>query len=521
MVDLKLNLGLILDSLPASYDTVIGDIDCAMSLYGISPIIPSEYRDAAEDMLYTVSWDYLLTVCTDYLRYVVCVGGGDEARIFFEENEISGIIYPDNANLLSIFAQIQDLFRKYNSLEHELLYAIIADTSTRNILNCCAKFFEGHAMLLSSYSMGFILLDHSDNFIPPESDLLWRDVLTQKLTMNPREKTQMLPHKPDKYPKANFYKSTNGYVPHFVKSFDYGNLRFASLIIMGTERMLTSYQRWLVDYIADIIQPVITRRYNSSLNVRNHARTTLSNALHQAKQSGKDAFNTMTSALAQLRWKADDDYRIILVSLPPECHNVSHYLYDYENVFATSYFNCLSLIFEDFIFIVLRGDACSISTQQLEMLENQLTLDNGICSIGTVFCEFSQIASSFRLAILPIQLNSREKRIYYYSDMMTAHVINALESVLPLRTICNSAVLRLQKYDALHGTNLLATLEVYLMCNNSLQKAANRLFIHKNTMTYRLKSIEKAVKMDLTDPDERLSILLSCIILRILSENDD
>jgi DNA-binding PucR family transcriptional regulator len=124
------------------------------------------------------------------------------------------------------------------------------------------------------------------------------------------------------------------------------------------------------------------------------------------------------------------------------------------------------------------------------------------------------------LAALPIKLNPSGKRIHYYSEMMPTHIINTLESVFPLRSVCHNAVLRLQRHDALHGTNLLATLEVYLMCNNSLMKAANQLFVHKNTMTYRLKSIEKAVEMDLNDPQQRLNILLSCIVLRVLGENN-
>ena len=93
-----------------------------------------------------------------------------------------------------------------------------------------------------------------------------------------------------------------------------------------------------------------------------------------------------------------------------------------------------------------------------------------------------------------------------------------MESVLPLRSVCHNAVVRLHKYDISNGTSFMATLEAYLMHNKSLLKTANKLFIHKNTMTYRLKCIEKIVKMDLNDPDERLSILLSCIILRILGE---
>ena len=518
MITLKLNLGLIIDSLPAdSYEYVFGDVEGAMNLRGVFPFVPGQ--SAAEDTLYVSAFDTIASASAECPRFVACIGGGTAARAYFEENQASGIICPNGADMLIVLSQIAEVFHKYDRLEYELFNAMLADSPTRSILNCCANFFEGHVMLFNSHNSGALLLDHSDNYIPAESNLLWQDILSHNRLIsdrNPREKAKMLPSNPGKYPKATFHEAVNNYSPHFVTAFDYGNLRFATLIIMGAKRALSSRQHWLVDYIADIIHPVITRRYNSSLNVRNHARVALSNALHLARQSGQNTFNTMKNNLAQLRWDMEDDYRIVLVSLPPECHNVSHYLYNYEHVFINSYFDCIALHFEDLIFILLHGDACSITTQQLEIFEKQLELDNGVCSIGAVFCDFAQVVSHLNLTVLPFQSSVDERRIRYYSEMMSAHIIRELESVFPLRAVCNSEVVRLQRYDQENRTNYLTTLETYLMCNNSLSKTANKLFIHKNTMSYRLNCIKEIVKLDLNDPEERLNILLSCIVLRTL-----
>ena len=68
------------------------------------------------------------------------------------------------------------------------------------------------------------------------------------------------------------------------------------------------------------------------------------------------------------------------------------------------------------------------------------------------------------------------------------------------------------------NTGFLQTLETYLLCNKSLNDAANLLFIHKSTIYYRMKCIEKIVQIDLDDPHERFSILLSCIALREMSK---
>jgi len=517
---LKLNLGLLIDSLPidsADQRIVVGETDAAMSLSCVAPLFAENPFD--DDTLYATSWETLNSVKSEFPRFVACIGGDGRALEFYERHNISGIIYPDGADMLTVLHELQQVFRKFEAFENELLNAMLSDASTRRILNCCAKYFEGCVMLFNAYSSGFLLLEHSDNFIPPEQNDFWKELQTHNritLEKNPREKAKKLPMNPNKYPKATFHESVNNYEPHFVTSFDYGNLRFASLIIMGVNRKLTSNQHWLVDYIADLISPVITRRYNSSLNVRNNARKELNTVLQLARKSGRNAFSATRDVLAQLRWNPDDDYRMILVSLPPECHNVSHYLYNYERIFATTYFDCIALNFEDLIVILLRREACKISDGHLEMIEHQLELDNGFCSIGNVFCDFSQLPGHFELTVLPIKQGQTEKRILYYRDIMPSHIINILDSVFPINTVCNSSVIRLHNSDIANGTDFLSTLEVYLMNNNSLIKTANKLFIHKNTITYRLKCIEKIAKMDLEDPDERLGILLSCIIVRNL-----
>ena len=67
----------------------------------------------------------------------------------------------------------------------------------------------------------------------------------------------------------------------------------------------------------------------------------------------------------------------------------------------------------------------------------------------------------------------------------------------------------LQDYDRLHGSNLLETLKVLTQSLGSKAQAADRLFLHRNTMIYRIKKIEELTGFDLNDNDtiSRLSFL--------------
>jgi DNA-binding PucR family transcriptional regulator len=55
------------------------------------------------------------------------------------------------------------------------------------------------------------------------------------------------------------------------------------------------------------------------------------------------------------------------------------------------------------------------------------------------------------------------------------------------------------------------TLQVYLDERGSLARAGERLHLHKNAVSYRMKRIRTALTdVDLDDPDRRLELQLAC-----------
>lgn len=50
---------------------------------------------------------------------------------------------------------------------------------------------------------------------------------------------------------------------------------------------------------------------------------------------------------------------------------------------------------------------------------------------------------------------------------------------------------RLLDYDEAHGTQLVESLRVFLVCNRSWQRAASALFVHKQTLVYRIRRVEE------------------------------
>lgn len=70
-----------------------------------------------------------------------------------------------------------------------------------------------------------------------------------------------------------------------------------------------------------------------------------------------------------------------------------------------------------------------------------------------------------------------------------------------------AAIETIVERDARQGTRLLETLQVYLETRR-LKEASDRLFIHRNTLRYRLDAISKLTGLDVQDPDGRLILEL-------------
>lgn len=65
------------------------------------------------------------------------------------------------------------------------------------------------------------------------------------------------------------------------------------------------------------------------------------------------------------------------------------------------------------------------------------------------------------------------------------------------------------QYDETNKSELLKTLIEYLNNKFNVADTARKLFIHRNTMLYRLGKIEEILKTDLTSPKMILSLLLA------------
>lgn len=70
----------------------------------------------------------------------------------------------------------------------------------------------------------------------------------------------------------------------------------------------------------------------------------------------------------------------------------------------------------------------------------------------------------------------------------------------------------LHRYDQEHHGDLIKTLDAYLRHGGNSTRTANALYIHRNSLRYRLARIQALTGLDHDDPDMRLALQVALLI---------
>ncbi|MCL2493769.1 MAG: helix-turn-helix domain-containing protein [Clostridiales bacterium] len=129
---------------------------------------------------------------------------------------------------------------------------------------------------------------------------------------------------------------------------------------------------------------------------------------------------------------------------------------------------------------------------------------------------FQQAVASARLGPLAIaDPETQAPRYFLYNEVVGYDVLERFGDREARMAICHPAVFILLQHDREKKMNLLATLKVFTDCFGDTGLAAERLYLHRNSLYYRLKQIVALTGVDLADEFTLSHIMLSMRILQI------
>ncbi|WP_283408233.1 PucR family transcriptional regulator [Anoxynatronum buryatiense] len=162
-----------------------------------------------------------------------------------------------------------------------------------------------------------------------------------------------------------------------------------------------------------------------------------------------------------------------------------------EQIFPKGY----SIQYKGYIGIVVESISDS-QKQKLRNLSHYREVSFGISwpfhHIGDFKRHFNQCIQAIKYA----EVLETPDRILEYTDFAYYHLLHSYSGNLSLDHFCHPVLNTLKAYDRVNNSDLYHTLYTYLLCDKNLRQTAANLFIHKNSLTYRLNRIKELTGLD-------------------------
>lgn len=179
-----------------------------------------------------------------------------------------------------------------------------------------------------------------------------------------------------------------------------------------------------------------------------------------------------------------------------------------------------TILYKDQIVVMTtRREAAPIDREELERLRDYCVKAGLYCGMSNSFTGVAELPSFYRQALRALELgagteNEGKPSLYVYRDYAVEHLAEQFRRKELPEIYCHPAVRALLRYDEKTGSSLTATLHEYLLCERNVSLAAQRMYLHRNTLMHRLKRMAEIAPMDLDDPNERQYLLTSLLVLQ-------
>lgn len=142
--------------------------------------------------------------------------------------------------------------------------------------------------------------------------------------------------------------------------------------------------------------------------------------------------------------------------------------------------------------------------------------------IGAACHGLPALHTSFEQAVCAVEFArgiQEPEKICSYEEMGIYKLLTGFRNRQDLEGFSAAIIKPLRTYDAAHGTNIVGNVLTFLEENGNVVKAAKRLFLHRNTLQYRLQKVEELTGLNLERAQDRLSLHIALLSDGLIRNN--
>ncbi|MBR6653910.1 MAG: helix-turn-helix domain-containing protein [Oscillospiraceae bacterium] len=171
----------------------------------------------------------------------------------------------------------------------------------------------------------------------------------------------------------------------------------------------------------------------------------------------------------------------------------------------------------------LGADSKEISriASQIETTLNTELFLKSVIGVGSVARHLRELAERYKEAMVAIEVGKvfeNDKMIVHYDNLGIGRLIYQLPT-----TLCEmflNEVFKKNSIDSLDQETLY-TINKFFENNLNVSETSRKLFVHRNTLVYRLEKIKKLTGLDLREFDHAIVFKVALMVKKYLSSRDD
>jgi purine catabolism regulator len=154
------------------------------------------------------------------------------------------------------------------------------------------------------------------------------------------------------------------------------------------------------------------------------------------------------------------------------------------------------------------GLAGELQTVIAEMLP-EISVSVGIGRPHRQLIDLRQSYYEASYAIKIRKLKGEPRVIASFDDLGSYGLLLGLQDTLSLEVFYDSVLGKLQQYDEQNSSDLVKSLACFLEANGHWGDAAEKLYVHRHTLRYRMKRVEEITRRDLNQSQDRMEFWLA------------
>jgi len=218
------------------------------------------------------------------------------------------------------------------------------------------------------------------------------------------------------------------------------------------------------------------------------------NILRNLNQFG---FVTQAEYLVIVIHNLDDPYR---VSSSLNVYGLKYHLFQHDNLQVLIYDTVQKQISLD------------------KIIEITCFCDSIMAGVSDTAHSLAEIGEYYRRARFALAAAEFWKRpCIRFDELGLFQVLYCTSDLVLLETIYKKHLGELEEYDQSHNSDYMNTLRMFLLSDCNLQDAASRLFLHRNTIVYRIQKIKEILHTGLDNSAIKFDLLVAFYIKEYLS----